>query len=111
MPRMSRPERQPRNNQFYEMVPCRFELEQPMRREMQITADRARDRLRLVVIIKAGEIAPAWVAPQLDQTGADHNAKPEPAKEPDDKNRRPAFRKRPSIEQWTEKDRQEPRFQ
>src|SRR5712692_7789204 len=90
------------------MVPGRFEFVEPMRREMQITADRARDRLRFVMIVEASEIAPARVAAHFDEAGADHDAKAEPAKKPDDKKRRPAFRKWPAIEQRTEKDRQEP---
>src|SRR5438552_17760060 len=89
------------------MVPSRLELMKPMRREMQVTTERVRDRLRLVVIIKAGEITPAWIAPQFDETGADHNAEAEPAKKPEDKERRTALRKWPAINQRTEKDRQE----
>src|SRR5213080_1340808 len=77
-----------------------------MRRKMQITADRARNRLRLVVIIEARKITPAWVAAQFDQAGANHDAKPEPAKKPEDQDGRPALWKRPSIEQWTKKDRE-----
>src|SRR5205809_2649999 len=77
-----------------------------MRREMQITANRTRDRLGFVVIIKAGQITPAWIAAQFDQSGSNHDAKAEPAKKPDDKERRPAFRKRTSIQQWTKKNRQ-----
>src|ERR1700682_6231465 len=90
------------------MVPGCLDLMKPMGREKQIAAKRIRDRLRFIVIIKAGEIAPARVAAQFDQTRADHDAKTEPAKKPDDKQRRPAFRKWPAIEQRTEKDRQEP---
>src|SRR6266516_3791021 len=65
------------------MVPCRLKFVKPMRRKMQIATDWARDWLRLVVIIKTGEIAPAWIAAQLNQTGANHDPKPQPAKEPD----------------------------
>ena len=87
------------------MVPSRLELMKPMRREMQVTTERVRDRLRLVVIIKAGEITPAWIAPQFDETGTDHDAKTEPAKQPDDKQRRPAFRKWAAVNERTKKDR------
>src|SRR5436305_15316480 len=93
------------------MVPSRLELMKPMRREMQVTTERVRDRLRLVVIIKAGEITPAWIAPQFDETGADHDATAEPAKQPDDKQRRPAFRKWAAVNEWTKKDRYEPGFE
>src|SRR5207253_9827696 len=80
MPSGARPKRKPRHNEFDEMVPGRCELMEPVRCEMQIAAERIRNRLRLVVIIKAGEITPAWIAPQFDETGADHNAEAEPAK-------------------------------
>src|SRR5712691_1846099 len=80
---------------------------EPMRREMQITADRIRDRLGFVVIIKTGEIAPARIAAEFDEAGADHDAKSEPAEEPDDEKRRAAFGEWPAIEQRTEKDGQE----
>ena len=80
------------------MVPGCFDLVEPMRREMQIAAERARDRLRFVMIIKTGEIAPAWVAAHFDEAGAEHDAKTEPAKKPDDEQRRPTFRKWTSIE-------------
>lgn len=89
------------------MVPSRFEFVEPVRREMEITADRIWDRLRFVVIIQTGEIAPARVAAQFDETGPDHDAKAEPPKKPDDEKRWPTFRKWPRIEQRAEKDRQE----
>src|SRR5437588_10183276 len=90
------------------MIPGCLDLMKPMGREMQIAAKRIRDWLRFVMIVQAGEIPPARVAAQFDEAGADHDAKTEPAKKPDDKQRRPAFRKWPAIEQRTEKDRQEP---
>src|SRR5205823_9600728 len=86
----------------------RAEFVEPMRREMQIPTKRTRDRLRFIVIVKTGQIAPAWIAAQLDKAGTNHDAKTEPAKKPDHQQRRPAFRKRTSIEQRAKKDRQEP---
>ena len=80
MSNMPRAEGKPRNDQFDEMIPSGSEFVEPMRREMQIPADWTRDRLRLVMVVKAGEIAPARIAPQLDQAGTDHNAEAEPAK-------------------------------
>ena len=80
MSNMPRAEGKPRNDQFDEMIPGGSEFVEPMWREMQIPADWTRNRLRLVVVVKAGEIAPAGIAPQLDQAGADHNAEAEPAK-------------------------------
>src|SRR6266404_6484687 len=110
MPGDARPERKPRHDQFDEMVPGCFDLMEPMRREMQVAADRIRDRLRFVMIIEAGEIAPAWVAAHFDEAGAEHYAKTEPAKKPDNEQRWPAFWERPPIEQRAEEDRQEAGF-
>src|SRR6266404_544359 len=90
------------------MVPKRLEFMKPVRRKMEITTDRIRDRLCFLVIKHAGEIAPAFVAAQFNQTRADHDSKGEPAEEPEDQNRRPRIRKWPSIKQRTKKDRQEP---
>src|SRR5436190_2237780 len=64
------------------MVPDCFDVVEPVRRKMQIAADRIRDRLRFVMIVKAGQIAPAGVTAQFDQAGADHDAKAEPAQTP-----------------------------
>ena len=77
---MSRPKGKPRNDQLDEVIPSRPEFVEPMRRKMQIAAERTRDRLCLVVVVKAGKIAPAGITAQLDQPGADHDAKAEPAK-------------------------------
>jgi hypothetical protein len=73
------------------MVPDCFDVVEPVRRKMQIAADRIRDRLRFVMIVKAGQIAPAGVTAQFDQAGADHDPKAEPAKKPEDKKRRRGF--------------------
>src|ERR1700745_1109992 len=83
----------------------------PVRREMQITADRTRNRLIFVVIIHAGEIPPAGIAAEFDQPRANHDSKAEPAKKPNHQKRRRCFRKWTSVEQWAEKDRQETRFE
>src|SRR6202011_1054419 len=93
------------------MVPKDFQFMKPVRRKMQITADRVRDRLSFVVIKHAGQIAPTLVAPQFDQPGADHDPKTEPPEKPDHQNRRPGLRKRPPIEQRTKKDRQKSGFE
>ena len=63
------------------------------------------------MIVKAGEIAPARIAAQFDQPSANHDAKAEPAKKPDDKERRRSFRKWPRIKQGTEENRQESRLE
>src|SRR6266581_6154547 len=90
------------------MVPSRAEFVEPMRREMQIPANRTWDRLRFIVIIKARQIAPTRIAPQFDQAGTNHDAKTEPAEKPDHQEGRPAFRKRTTIEQRAKEDRQKP---
>src|SRR4029450_539861 len=103
---VSRSKREPRHNEFDEMIPCRLKFVDPVVREMKTTACGAVERVWLVVIAKAGYLAPAAVAAQFDQACTDHDAKPKPPKEPDNKNRRPAFGERPSIQQWAKKDRQ-----
>src|SRR5438445_12080301 len=70
---------------------------------MQISADRIWDGLRFVVIEHASEIAPAGVAAHLDQAGADHDAKSEPAEKPDDQDRRATFWKWPRVDKRTKK--------
>src|SRR6476660_6746086 len=103
---MPRPERKPGNDQFNKMIPSRPELVKPMRRKVQIPADWTGDRLGFVVIIKAGKIAPARIAAQLDQPCSNHDAKTKPAKKPDYEERWPAFREWPTIEQWTKENRE-----
>ena len=90
------------------MVPSHSEFMKPLRCEMQIAADRIWDRLRFIVIVKTSEIAPAGVAVQFDQTRADHNSEAKPAKKADHEQWWTAFWERATIQQWTEKDRQEP---
>src|SRR5205807_6665045 len=93
------------------MVPKCFNSMKPLRRKMEIAADRIRDRLNFVVIKHAGQIAPAFVTAQFDQTGADHDAKAEPAKKPEHQNWWPTFWKRSPIDQRAEKNRQEAGFE
>src|ERR1700750_2296820 len=93
------------------MIPGGSKFVEPMRCEMQIPADWIRDRLRLIVIIKAGEIAPAGITTQLDQARANHDSKTEPAKKPDHQNWRPAFRKGPPIKQRTKENGEKPGFE
>src|SRR5262249_12928983 len=88
------------------MVPSRSEFLEPERRKMKVATDGTRDRLCLIVIVKAGQVAPAWGAAQLDQTRADHDTKTKPAKEPYNQHRRPALEKRTAIDQRAKKDRQ-----
>src|SRR4030095_1024273 len=89
------------------MVPPCPEFVDPERRKVKVATDGTRNRLGFVVIVKAGKIAPAWVAPEFDQARTNHDAKNKTSKKPDNENGRPAFRKRASIEQRAKKDRQE----
>ena len=60
---------------------------------VEAPAQRIRHRLRLVVVDEAREIAPARIAAQLDEPGAEHDARDQPAVEPDDRERRRATRR------------------
>ena len=77
------------------------------RGEIQKTTQRIGQRLGLVMIVKAGQVAPAGVAAQFDKSRAEHDPKPEPAIKPEDKNRRRTPRKRAGIEQGTKEDGKE----
>src|SRR5207248_8771142 len=105
MPPGARIKREPRHDQFDKVVPSGPEFVKPLRGKMQIATDRIGNRLGFVVVVKASSIAPALVAAQFDQVCADHDAKTEPAKKPDDEHRRPAFRKRAAVNKGTKKDR------
>jgi len=89
------------------MVPSRPEFLEPERRKVKIATYGTRNRLGFVVIVKAGKIAPAWVAAEFDQARANHDAKSKPSKKPDNENWRSALGKRAPIEQRAKKDRQE----
>src|SRR5205085_7683681 len=80
-------------------------------REVQIATDRIRNGLSFVVIVETGDIAPAGVAPQLNQSRPDHDPKSEPAEKPENKQWGPAAWEWPAIEEWTEKNREEPGFE
>src|SRR5260370_9845272 len=58
-------------------------------------------------MIETGESAPTGVAAEFDEAGANHNAKPEPAKKPENEKRRRTFWKWSGVEQRAEKDRKE----
>src|SRR5262245_36576779 len=106
-PRRERTEREPRRDELDEVVPEALRLVEPGRQEMEQPRQRVRDRLRLVVVEEAGEVAPAGVAPDLDQPRAEHDPDDQPPQADDDrKGRRPA-RERPRIEEGTEEDREE----
>jgi hypothetical protein len=84
------------------------ELLEPVRPEVQPPADRVRKRLRLVVVVEAGQVAPAPVAAQLDEPRPEHDAHDQPAEQPDDCRRRREPRERARVHQRTEEHGQEP---
>src|SRR4029450_57050 len=73
MPHVSWTKRKPRHDQFDKMVPSRPEFLEPERRKVKIATNGTRDRLGFVMIVKAGKIAPAWVAAEFDQARANHD--------------------------------------
>ena len=60
-------EKEPRHNQLDEMVPECSKFMKPMQSEMQPPAQRIWKRLSFIVIIQAGEVAPARIAANLDE--------------------------------------------
>src|ERR1043166_4578968 len=111
VPRQLRIKGEPGHGQFDYVVPECAKLVEPMRPKMEPPAQWVGNWLGLVMIVEASQVAPAGVATEFDEAGADHDTKDEPAKEPDDQPGRRAFREGPSIEQWTEKNGQEPGLQ
>src|SRR4051794_25665665 len=97
----SRTERKPRDDQLDHMVPCGSNAMHPWRMKVEPARERIRDRLRFIMKIETGEVAPTRVAAQLDESRAEHDAKREPPKQPEDQHRRRPLRKRPAIEQRT----------
>ena len=73
-----------RRHQLREMIAQDLNPVQGPGQVVKEPAQRIRHRLRLVVVIEAAQIAPAWIAPDLDQAGAELDAEEEPAKHPDD---------------------------
>src|SRR5215510_1838093 len=65
---------EPRHDEFCEMIKQHAGFVEPARCMMQIPAQRIWQRLRFVMIKKAGEIAPARVGAHLDHTRAEHGA-------------------------------------
>src|SRR2546428_7465709 len=93
------------------MVPQHAQLVKPMWPEVQPPAQWVWDRLRFIMVIEAGQVAPAGVAADFDETRAEHDPEDEPAKKPNDDGRGRPFRKGPAIEQRTEEYRQETGFE
>src|SRR5437899_12169775 len=75
-----------------------------VRKVVEVPAQRVRHRLGLVVVVEAGEIAPAGVAAHLDEARAELEPEHEPAREVDE-------RERGGGPGRAEEDREEPRLE
>src|SRR4051812_19725051 len=71
---------------------------------VEVPGERVRHRLRFLVVVEAGEIAPAAIAAHLDEPGAELEAEEEPAEEPHERRR---YRARRRTKEGGEK----PRFE
>src|SRR5207247_10242737 len=107
----TRPKGKPRHCQLDEMIPKRAKIVEPARHKVEGSAERVRNGLRFIMIIEACQVAPAGVAANFNQPCPKHDAKSQPAKQPNDQRRRRPAWKGPSVQQWTQKDGQKPRFQ
>ncbi len=111
VPAQAGPESEPGHDQLDEMVPEHAELMKPVWPPMEPPAQRVRDRLSFIMVVEARQVAPARVATDFDQPGAEHDSEGQPAKQPDERRwRRPPWKRTP-IQQRAKKDRQEPGFQ
>ena len=73
-----------RHDQFDDMVDRDAGLVDPLRQPVKIPAQWIGHRLRLEVVIQARQVAPAGIAAQLDQPGAEHQAEQDPSVHPDE---------------------------
>ena len=97
-PSEARPEGEPRDDELNKMIPQGADLLEPMRSKMQPPAQWIGNRLSLVMIIQAREVAPADIASKLDERSAEHDSKSEPTKQPDDNERWRRSRKWTAID-------------
>ena len=80
-----RREEQDRRDQLREVAADDLDPVERLRQAVEVPRERVRHRLRLVVVVEAGEIAPARIAAHLDQAGAELEAEEQPAEEPDER--------------------------
>ena len=106
-----RPHGQERRAQFRQVVEKDAGGQQAAGQEMEPAAERIGHRLGLEEVREDGKVAPAGVAPELDESRSQHDAEDQPQEQPDHHARRRAARKRPRVEQWTKEDGQEAGFQ
>ena len=80
---------------------------------MQVPGERVRVRLRLVVEDEAAEVAPARIAAQLDEAGAEHQPERQPAQQRDHERRRrvAAAREGMQAHERRQEDREEARLE
>src|SRR5262249_41571567 len=100
----ARTEGEPRDDQLDEVVEQDAEPRKPPGGEMQGPAQGIRDRLGLVVIVETGEVAPAGIAPELDQSRPQHDPEGEPAEEPEDRQRGRTPGERTRVQERAEED-------
>src|SRR5207237_4838233 len=67
-----------------EVAPQDLDAVQRLGEMVEVPRERVRHRLRFVVIVETGAIAPARIAAQLDEPGAELETEEEPAEEPDE---------------------------
>jgi hypothetical protein len=77
-----RQEEAERHDQLDEMVEGDAAVQHRTRQVMEVPAERIGHRLGLEEVVETGQIAPAGVAAQLDQAGAEHQAEQRPAVDP-----------------------------
>ena len=78
-------EQQERHDELGDVVGEHLRAVQRARQVVEEPARRARERLGLVVVLEAGEVAPAAVAAQLDQARAELDAEQQPDEQPQDR--------------------------
>jgi hypothetical protein len=83
-----RREQEERDDELEDVVAEHLEAMQGSRQVVEVPAQRVGHRLGLVVVVGAGEIPPAPVAPDLDEPGAELEPEEQPAEQPQDDGRR-----------------------
>src|SRR5215510_598721 len=72
-----------RDDELGEVVERDSESMDRLRQPVEVPGERIRNRLRLVVVEEAGQVSPARVPADLDETGAEHRAEEHPAEKQD----------------------------
>ena len=77
-----------RRHQLGEVIEEHARFVDPRGQPVEVPAERIRDRLALVVVDEASEVAPARIAAQLDEPRAEHQPEEDPSEHPDHDHRR-----------------------